>query len=131
MAPKRIVAVDDHPDNLDSLCALLRLWGYEVDAAEDGHRALALALERHADIVIMDLALPGGDALDVIRKIKAEDDDIIVVAFSGWQHLESAALKAGADAFVLKPDLDALERLLAYRRGPAGERRPDAAKKTG
>ena len=43
MAPKRIVAVDDHPDNLDSLCTLLRLWGYEVDGAEDGQRALSLA----------------------------------------------------------------------------------------
>jgi len=131
MAPKRIVAVDDHPDNLDSLCALLRLWGYEVDGAEDGQRALSLAFTRRADIVIMDLALPDGDALDVIRRIKAEDDDIVVLAFSGWQHLESPALAAGADAFVLKPDLDALERLLAYRRGPAAERRPGAAKKTG
>ena len=131
MAPKRIVAVDDHPDNLDSLCALLRLWGYEVDGAEDGQRALSLAFTRHADIVIMDLALPDGDALDVIRRIKAADDDIIVVAFSGWHHLESTALAAGADAFVLKPDVDALERLLACRRGSAAERRPKSAKKTG
>ena len=131
MAPKRIVAVDDHPDNLDSLCALLRLWGYEVDGATDGKQAIGLALTRRADIVVMDLALPGGDALDVIRRIKTEDDDIVVVAFSGWHHLESAALAAGAAAFVLKPDLGALERLLAYRRGPAAERRLDVAKKTG
>ena len=68
MAAKRVVAVDDHPANLDSLCALLRLWGYEVDGAEDGQRALSLAFTRHADIVIVDLALPDGDALDVIRR---------------------------------------------------------------
>lgn len=128
---KRIVAVDDNPDNLDSLCALLREWGYEVDAAQDGKRGVALVLTRHADIVVMDLGLPDGDALDVIRRIKAENDDIVVVPFSGWHHLEAAARAAGADAFVLKPDLEALERLVAYGRGPAVQRGSDVAKKSG
>jgi CheY-like chemotaxis protein len=131
MAQKRIVVVDDSRDNLDSLCTVLRTWGYEVDAAEDGTRALALALTRRTDIVVMDLGLPDGDALDVIRRIKTEDDAIIVVAFTGWQDLETAARAAGADAFVLKPDLESLERLLTYRRGAAAQRGPLAAKKTG
>jgi CheY-like chemotaxis protein len=78
----------------------------------------------------MDLALPGGDALEIIRRIKTENDEILVIAFSGWHHLEAAARAAGADAFVLKPDLEALERLLAYRRWLAAHRRPLVPKKT-
>jgi len=129
MAPQRMVVVDDDPDNLDSLCELVRLWGYEVAGATDGKRALTLALARRTDIVVMDLALPGGDALDVIRRIKSADDDIVVVAFSGWHHLEAAARAAAADAFVLKPDLDALEQLLEHHRGQAVPREPVVAKK--
>lgn len=130
MAQKRVLVVDDNPDNLDSLSALLRLWGYQVDAAGDGKRALALSVTRRPHIVVMDLALPGGDALDVIRQLKTEDDDVVVIAFSGWDHLEAAARGAGADAFVLKPDLESLQRLLAYRRGPAAQPAPLVAKRT-
>jgi len=128
MTPRRVLVVDDNVDNLESLCALLRVWGYEVEAAQDGSRALALAASWHPLIVIMDLGLPDGDALDVIQRIKANDDAIVIIAFSGWKHLEAAARAAGAGAFVLKPDLDALESLLAYPRPPMADRGPVATK---
>ena len=129
MAQKRIVVLDNAPDSLESLCELFRVWGYDVDAADEGKGALAFALTHPTDIVVMDLSLPDGDALDVIRRIKAENEDIIVIAYSGWQHLGPAARDAGADAFVLKPDLEGLERLLAYGRGRAGVALPVAVKK--
>ena len=131
MSRKRVVAVDDVPDSLDALCELLRGWDYEVDGATDRTQALALTLARRTDLVVTDLSLADGDALDVIRRIKQEDDDVVIVAYTGWAHLEAAARAAGADAFVLKPDVDALERLLAYRRNPRPERTSASVEKTG
>jgi CheY-like chemotaxis protein len=126
--PRRVLVVDDNADNVESLCSLLQVWGYEAEAAQDGKRALARVASWRPLMVVMDLGLPDGDALDVIHRIKAEDDDIIIIAFSGWKHLEAAAVAAGAGAFVLKPDLDSLEKLLAHRRPPPTERRLIATK---
>jgi len=125
MAPRRVLVVDDSPDNLESLCELLRLWGYEVEAAETAQHALECVLSRHPGIVVMDLSLPNGDALDVIRRIKVDAGDTVIIAFSGWKDLEAAARAAGAGAFVLKPDVESLESLLAYGL-PVAERRPVA-----
>ena len=111
MARKRVLVVDDNTENAESLCELVRVWGCEVEAAGDGKQALAAAHDQRPDTVIMDLGLPDGDALDVIRRIKA-DDGVIVVAFSGRRDAEAEARAAGADAFVLKPDVEILERVL-------------------
>jgi len=112
MAHKRVLIVDDNSENAESLCELVRLWGYEVEAAEDGKQALAVANARPPDAVIMDLGLPDGDALDVIRRIKTAQVGVTIIAFSGWRDAEAGALAAGADAFVLKPEVEALERAL-------------------
>ena len=123
MAQKRVLVVDDNVENVESLCELVRLWGYDVEAAEDGKQALAVTRDRRPDAVIMDLSLPEGDALDVIRRIKAEQAGVAVIAFSGWRDAEADARAAGADAFVLKPEVEILERVLAELdalSGPAG-----------
>ena len=108
---RRVLVVDDDFESQIGLRELLGLWGYEVDVAEDGRRALELARSRCPDVVVMDLGLPQGDALHVIQLLGA--DGIRVIAFSGWDQAEVAARAAGADAFVLKPDLEWLERVLA------------------
>ena len=130
MAPRRVLVVDDDVENVDSLCELLRLWGYDAEGARDGERALALVESWHPVMAIMDLGLAEGGALDVIKRIKVEDDGIVIIAFSGWKHLETAALAAGAGAFVLKPDLESLEMLLANRPAPVAGRRRIARKRT-
>ena len=112
---ERILLIDDNPEDIASLGELLRLAGHAVDGAADGGRALAIVRSWHPDLVIMDLRLPDGDALKVIRSIKAESPDTAVFAFSGWHQLRTPALLAGADAFVLKPDFDRLEQLLTKR----------------
>ena len=128
---KRALVVDDSPENLGSLCELLATWGYDADAADEGSRALLAVARQRPDVVVLDLGLPdGNDGIDVIRRIKATDDRIVVIAFSGWHLLEAAARAAGADAFILKPDLESLERVLAERRPPASRPRLSASKKT-
>jgi len=108
---RSVLVVDDNPDGLAALCELVGSWGYDVDAAEDGWHALELGRTRAPDIVITDMSLPDGGACDVIRNAKARTG-AFVIAYTGWNHLRAAAIQAGADAFVLKPDIDGLERLL-------------------
>ena len=112
MAQKRVLVVDDNIENVESLCELVRQKGFEVEAAEDGEHALAAMRARRPDVVIMDLGLPDGDALDVIRRIKAEQVGVGIIAFSGLRDAEAGARAAGADAFVVKPDVETLERVL-------------------
>ena len=107
---KRALVVDDNVDVLGGLEELLRLWGYDVSLAEDATGAWEVARHRRPDVVILD-----GNALDVIGRVKAADARVLVVVFSGWAHLEEAARAAGADAFVLKPDYDRLQRVLDGR----------------
>ena len=102
MASKRALVVDDNPDVRSGLREALTLWGYATEVAEDATRALEVALSHRPDVVVLD----GGDnALDAIKRLKAEDARVFVVVFSGWAHLEAAVRGAGADAFVLKPDI--------------------------
>lgn len=108
--PRRILLVDDDLESRTALSELFGVWGYEVDVAEDGKRALELARQGRPDVVVMDLGLPDGDALHVIQLLSA--DGIRVIAFSGWDQAEVAARAAGADAFVVKPNLERLQGLL-------------------
>ena len=60
----RILAVDDEPQILRALATNLRARGYDVDLAESGEQALALAARHHPDVVVLDLGLPGMDGQD-------------------------------------------------------------------
>src|SRR5262245_587425 len=61
--PRRILLVDDDLESRTALSELFGFWGYEVDVAEDGKRALELARQGRPDVAVMDLGLPDGDAL--------------------------------------------------------------------
>jgi CheY-like chemotaxis protein len=112
MLAKRVLAVDDDVPSLEGLCALLRAWAYEPEAATSRGEAIAVFRKRHPPLVVMDLGLPDGDAVDLIREMKAEDPATRIIAFSGLEHLDARALAAGAHAFVLKPDVEQLESLV-------------------
>jgi len=125
--PQHVLVIDDDPDSLAGMSELMTLWGYDAVCAWKGTAALAAAGSQRPDLAILDLSL--ADAFNVIQQLKALG--VTVIVFSGWKQAEVAARAAGADAFVLKPDLETLERVLARRRGPVAARRPIAAKKSG
>jgi DNA-binding response OmpR family regulator len=112
MAKKRALIVEDNAETRSALQEAFTFWGYDADVAEDALQALAVAESGRPDVIVMD---SGPRALDVIGRVKAEDANVFVVVFSGWAHLEAPARAAGADAFVLKPDIAGLERVLAGR----------------
>ena len=118
---KRALIVEDNPDGRVALHELLTEWGYDVADAEDEERAIALAGTQHRDVLVIDLGFRGWDSLSIIKRIKADDERVFVVVFTGWAHLRAAARAAGADAYVIKPDVDALQRLLDRATAPTPE----------
>ena len=68
---KRLLVVDDNPHNASMLVSLLEPLGFAVDTAGDGEQALARASGQHADLVILDLVMPGMDGVETAQKLRA------------------------------------------------------------
>jgi two-component system response regulator PhoP len=101
----RLLLVEDDQSLNRSLVAQLGEAGYKVDAALDGREGLYLAKEYAIDLAIVDLGLPGVSGLDLIRTLRTEGKDypiLVLTARDRWQD-KVAALKLGADDYVVKP----------------------------
>ena len=100
----RVLVVDDEAPIRRALAANLRARGYEIDLAETGEQALALAARHHPDVVVLDLGLPGMDGLEVIDGLRGWTRvPIVVLSARGSETVKVAALDAGADDYVSKP----------------------------
>jgi two-component system CheB/CheR fusion protein len=114
---KRVAVIEDNLDGCQMLRLLLENAGYEVFAAHDGERGLALIDEVDPEIVIVDIGLPVMDGLELARRVRLRPEraGLYMVALTGYgqQADRSAALDAGFDAHVVKPlDLEELTRLM-------------------
>ncbi|UCF95843.1 MAG: response regulator transcription factor [Spirochaetaceae bacterium] len=102
----RILLADDHQIMREGLKALLgRLPSVQVVAeAENGIEALKLARQEKPDIIVMDIAMPDINGIEVTRQLKSELADIKIIALSmhSDRRFVSEILKAGASAYVLK-----------------------------
>lgn len=103
MAP-RILFVEDDPRMRNLLALSLRQEGYEVDEADTGEAALDRFDEQGAEVVLVDLRLPGIDGFEVTRTLRRSHDvPIIMVTACDDSHDVVAGLEAGADDYVVKP----------------------------
>ena len=102
----RILLADDHQIMREGLKALLgERSSVEVIAeAENGIEALAIARRERPDVIVMDIAMPDINGIEVTRQLKAELADIKIIALSmhSDRRFVSEILKAGAAAYVLK-----------------------------
>ncbi len=100
----RVLVVDDEAPIRRTLAANLKARGYDVDLAETGEEALALAARHHPDVVVLDLGLPGMDGLEVIDGLRGWSRvPIVVLSARGSEPDKVAALDGGADDYVAKP----------------------------
>jgi PAS domain S-box-containing protein len=121
----RILIVDDRPDNLYLLRALLEGNGFTVQQAENGLEALRLARAEPPGLIVSDLMMPVLDGYSMLRQWRADARlrDIPFIVFTATyttQRDERLAMAMGADAFLLKPMepeamLAAIRRTLAQR----------------
>ena len=111
MKLNKLLVVDDEHLIRWSLEQNLKKQGYEVVTAGSGEDALRLVREEQPDLVLLDIQLPGISGIDVLEKIKAHDDDIIVIMVTANSGLENAvnAMRLGAYDYISKPfNLDEL-----------------------
>jgi two-component system response regulator MprA len=120
----RVLIVDDEPAVRAALDRALRLDGYEITLAADGREALdALADARH-DAVVLDVAMPGIDGLQVCRRLRDAGDRTPVLMLTARDAVDDrvAGLDAGADDYLVKPfalkELKARLRALLRRAEP-------------
>ena len=100
----RILVVDDEPAMVGAVTALVGSAGHQVVTAYDGDAALRRFEEDEPDLVLLDLAMPGRDGVDVCREIRrASLTPIIVLTGESDELAKVEALDAGADDYVTKP----------------------------
>jgi len=100
----RILLVEDEPDLADPLAYLLRREGYEVEISEDGPGALEAFRARGADIILLDLMLPGMPGTEVCRQVRqASGVPIIMLTAKDSEVDIVVGLELGADDYITKP----------------------------
>ena len=100
----RVLLVEDEPDLADPLAYLLGREGFEVEIAEDGPSALTAFRERGADIVLLDLMLPGMPGTEVCRQIRTTSAVPIIMLTAKDSEIDIVVgLELGADDYVTKP----------------------------
>ncbi|MCK4794526.1 MAG: response regulator transcription factor [Desulfobacteraceae bacterium] len=119
-----ILVVDDDPEIVSLVKRGLAYAGYTVDTASDGAEALARALEREPDLVVLDIVMPGIDGIEVSKRLRqASDVPILMLTARGTVADRVIGLDSGADDYLVKPF--SLDELLARVRALLRRRRPE------
>ena len=101
---ERILVVDDEPSILELVRFALERDGFEVVTAADGEVALREFRNRPADLVILDLMLPGKDGFEVFRELRKESQvPVIMLTARGGEADKVLGLEIGADDYMTKP----------------------------
>jgi DNA-binding NtrC family response regulator len=119
----RILVVDDEANARTALAELLRDEGFQVETAADGFKALPKLEEFSPAVLLTDLRMPGMDGLELMRRARQIDPDMVVVVMTAHGAIDSAvlAMREGAADYLTKPiNFDelglVLERELERRR---------------
>jgi DNA-binding NtrC family response regulator len=100
-----VLIIDDEVEIRESLQTLLELEGYEVEAAATGEEGLARLGEHPFDLVLLDLALPDRNGIELLPEIRALDFQIAIIMITAYGTVEDAvrAMQTGAANFLQKP----------------------------
>jgi len=120
-----VLIIDDEAAIRESLETLLELEGYGVESAATGEEGLARIGERSFDLVLLDLALPDRNGMDLLAEIHLQDPGLSIIMVTAYGTVENAvrAMQAGASNFVQKPWDN--EKLLADVRAAVARHRAE------
>jgi DNA-binding response OmpR family regulator len=106
----RILCVDDHNDTSEMLQLLLSHEDYEVITAKGFEEAITLSRATDFDLYVLDKRLPDGSGLELCSQLQQLTPGVPCIFYSGdaYEIHKLEAMKAGADAYVAKPDIDEL-----------------------
>jgi CheY-like chemotaxis protein len=127
--PRLVLIVEDDPETRRFYTHILERDGLSVDQAHNGHQALEKAFKSTPDLILLDIALPGMDGIELCRRLRADartvSTPVLAVTGYGDRHYPDRARLAGADHVLIKPCEAAVlvsetRRLLAQTRRLAG-----------
>jgi DNA-binding NtrC family response regulator len=120
-----VLIIDDEMAIRESLETLLLLEGYEVECAASGEEGVARLGERAFDLVLLDLALPDRNGIELLRDLRSQDSQLSIIMITAYGTVENAvkAMQAGAANFVQKPWDN--EKLLADVRAAVARHRAE------
>jgi DNA-binding response OmpR family regulator len=106
----RILCVDDHQDTSEMLQLLLSHEDYDVVTARGMEQAISLSKTDTFDLYVLDKRLPDGSGLELCRQLQKLTPGVPCIFYSGdaYEIHRQEAMRAGADAYVAKPDVDKL-----------------------
>lgn len=121
-----MLVVDDNPDLVDSLVAVVSMLGHEARGVQGGAEALQHLADVPCDLVLMDVSMPGLNGFETARLVRGAPwgRSLLLVAMTGWGRDEDRrqAMDAGFDCMVEKPiDVEGIRALLAALRAPDAE----------
>lgn len=101
----KVLVVEDHAKLRSNLLELLASEGYETAGAACFADALQAIAEADLDLVVLDLGLPGGDGLDLLRQLRTQNEPPAVMILTARDTVEDrvTGLDAGADDYLIKP----------------------------
>ena len=106
----RVLCVDDDEDSRVMLITLLKHELIEAKAVGTAIQALSSIRTEHFDLYLLDSRLPDVDGFDLCRRIRDFDPETPILFFSGagYEADKKRGIEAGANAYVIKPDLEGL-----------------------
>jgi len=110
-----VLVVDDDEGHLSVVKTVIKSWGYDVEGADDGTKAVEKAKERPFDLIVMDVRMAEMSGIEALKVIKKYNPAIPILIMTAYSSVESAveALKAGAYDYLTKPlDFDVLKLTL-------------------
>jgi DNA-binding response OmpR family regulator len=110
----RVLFVEDHGDTRDLVSMWLAMAGYEVETADGVAAALELARGRSFDLYLLDSRFADGSGKELCERLREFDEETPIVFYSGeTPERLRAMLECKAQNFVMKPELEALPRVIA------------------
>src|SRR6476659_5185810 len=101
---RRVLVADDESRIRDLVRSYLEAEGFEVETAANGVEALDVARERHPDLVLLDVMMPGIDGIEVLRRLRTESDVYVIMLTARADEVDTlVGLSVGADDYVTKP----------------------------
>ena len=116
----RILIVEDSPTQMEALKRVIEGMGHLPLAAEDGDKALAMAIQYKPDLILMDIIMPNTNGFQATRAISKHSDTagipIVILSTKGEQTDKAWGLRQGAKAYLTKPcpDKDLIQTIREF-----------------
>ena len=118
----RLLCVEDDPDTQEMLTLLLKSLGIPAKVVSNGEECLRLSRLEYFEMYLLDAWLPDCDGVDLCRPLRELNPSACLVFYSGaaYDSDRQRAMDAGADAYIVKPEVDPLITLLSQLAVPGG-----------